>query len=143
MGNGTHIGTVRGHGSAHHGSQHWLMQRFTAISNLLLSLWLVTSFVLLPNFSYGSVHDWIVRPVPALALTLLLVSVFWHMRLGLQVVIEDYVHTTANRFGCMAILNLLTIGGAASGLFFIAEILMADVSGGIVKSAIQAAQGAR
>ena len=124
MGNGTTIGAVRGHGAAHHGSHHWLMQRFTAVGNLLLSLWLVVSFLLLPNFSYASVHEWITRPVPALAVAFLLVSVFWHVRLVLQIAIEDYVHTSANRFASMAVLNLLTIGGAGFGLFSIIRLAL-------------------
>ena len=100
------------------------MQRFTAVGNLLLSLWLVVSFLLLPNFSYASVHEWITRPVPALAVAFLLVSVFWHVRLGLQIAIEDYVHTSANRFASMAVLNLLTIGGAGFGLFSIIRLAL-------------------
>ena len=90
MGNGTSIGRVRGLGSAHSGSHHWLLQRFTAIGNLVLTIWLAVSLVCLPNYTFITVHDWIVHPLPATAMALLLFSVFWHARLGLQVVIEDY-----------------------------------------------------
>ena len=51
MGNGTSIGRVRGLGSAHSGAHHWLLQRFTAVGNLLLSMWLVVSLILLPDLT--------------------------------------------------------------------------------------------
>ena len=51
MGNGTSIGRVRGLGSAHSGSHHWLVQRFTAIGNLVLGIWFVVSLMALPNLS--------------------------------------------------------------------------------------------
>jgi succinate dehydrogenase / fumarate reductase, membrane anchor subunit len=124
MGNGTSVGKVRGLGSAHSGSHHWLVQRFTAIGNLVLGIWLMASFLLLPNFGFDAVHNWIVRPVPAIAMALLVISVFWHMRLGLQVLIEDYVHTSANKFACIALLNLFTVGGAGFGLFSIIRLAL-------------------
>jgi succinate dehydrogenase / fumarate reductase membrane anchor subunit len=124
MGNGTSLGKVRGLGSAHSGSHHWLVQRFTAIGNLVLSLWLVASFAMLPDFEFATVREWIARPLAASAIALLLVSVFWHARLGLQVLIEDYVHSHANKFACIAMLNLFTIAGAGFGLFAIIRLAL-------------------
>jgi succinate dehydrogenase / fumarate reductase membrane anchor subunit len=124
MGNGTSLGKVRGLGSAHSGSHHWLVQRFTAIGNLVLSLWLVASFALLPDFEFATVREWIARPLAASAIALLLVSVFWHARLGLQVLIEDYVHSHANKFACIAMLNLFIIAGAGFGLFSIIRLAL-------------------
>jgi hypothetical protein len=68
MGQGTALGRVRGLGSAHHGSHHWLLQRFTAAGNLLTVGYLVFSLVLLGDFSYESVHLWLGQPLPALAI---------------------------------------------------------------------------
>jgi succinate dehydrogenase / fumarate reductase membrane anchor subunit len=124
MGNGTSIGKVRGHGSAHSGSHHWLMQRFTAIANLLLVFWLLASVLMLPNLNFTSVHEWIVRPVPAVGIGLLIVSTFWHARLGLQVLIEDYVHESANKFACVALLNLTVFAGVAFGLLSIIRLAL-------------------
>jgi succinate dehydrogenase / fumarate reductase membrane anchor subunit len=124
MGNGTSLGKVRGLGSAHSGSHHWLLQRFTAIGNLVLSLWLVASFALLPDFEFATVREWIARPLAASAIALLVVSVFWHARLGLQVLIEDYVHSHANKFACIAMLNLFIIAGAGFGLFAIIRLAL-------------------
>ena len=124
MGEGTSIGKVRGLGSAHSGSPHWLLQRFTAIANLGLVGWLVVSFALLPGFGFQSVHEWIVRPLSGIAIALLIVSTFWHARLGLQVLIEDYVHEAANKFACITALNLACFGGAGFGLLSIIRLAL-------------------
>ena len=124
MGNGTSIGKVRGLGSAHNGSHHWLVQRFTAIGNLLLVVWFLVSVLMLPNMDYATVREWIARPVPATAMALLVVTTFWHARLGMQVMLEDYVHTPANKFAVFAALNLVTFGGAAFGLFCVIRLAL-------------------
>lgn len=123
MGEGTALGRVRGLGSAHHGSHHWLLQRFTAAGNLLTVGYLVFSFLLLTDYSYDNVRLWLAQPLPVLALALMIVSVFWHARLGLQVMIEDYVHG-ASRFAVILVLNLVTFAGAGAGLLFLGLILM-------------------
>jgi succinate dehydrogenase / fumarate reductase membrane anchor subunit len=124
MGNGTSIGKVRGLGSSHSGSHHWLLQRFTAVGNLLLVLWFIASLLMLPNLHFLTVREWIARPFPASAMVLLIVTTFWHARLGMQVMFEDYVHTSANKFAVIALLNLATFGGAAFGLFCIIRLAL-------------------
>ncbi len=124
MGNGTSIGRVRGLGSAHSGTHHWLLQRFTAIGNLLLMAWLLVSLLLLPDFSYGTVAEWIAGPVPAMAMALLVISTFWHARLGMQVMLEDYVHEGGNKFAAVTLLNLVVFAGAGFGLFSIFRLAL-------------------
>ncbi|HQV03012.1 MULTISPECIES: succinate dehydrogenase, hydrophobic membrane anchor protein [unclassified Novosphingobium] len=124
MGNGTSIGRVRGHGSAHSGSHHWLLQRYTAIGNLFLGLWLVFSLVTLPDYTYPTVMKWATAPLSLTFLALFVISTFWHARLGLQVVVEDYVHEPANKFAAVAALNFAAFGGAAACLFYIARMAM-------------------
>jgi len=123
MGNGTSIGRVRGHGSAGHGTHHWLVQRFTAVGNLLLLIWLGASLLLLPNLGYQTVVEWIAQPIPATAMALLIISSFWHARLGMQVMIEDYVHG-ANRVAAIIALNLVAFAGAAFGLFCVIRLAL-------------------
>ena len=122
MGNGTRLGRVRGLGSAQHGSQHWLQQRMTALGNLLLVTWFVVSLIRLPLGDHGAVLRWASNPTVALGLILMVVSVFWHLRLGLQVMIEDYVHGEATRLLSIVLLNFYAAGGAAYGIFTIARI---------------------
>ena len=124
MGNGTSLGRVRGLGSAHHGAHHWLLQRFTAIGNLVLVMWFVVSLILLPNRDYGTVSGWLSAPIPATAMALLVISTFWHARLGLQVMIEDYVHNSGTKFGVITVLNLAAFGGAGFGIFCIARLAL-------------------
>lgn len=124
MGNGTSIGKVRGLGSAHNGSHHWLVQRFTAVGNLLLVFWLIASLLMLPDFGYASVREWIARPLPATAMGLLVLTTFWHARLGMQVMLEDYVQSSANKFAVFAALNLATFGGAAFGLVCVIRLAL-------------------
>lgn len=128
MGNGTSIGRVRGLGSAHEGAHHWLLQRFTAIGNLVLVLFLLVSFLLLPAYDYGTVTGWLSSPIAAAALILLIVSTFWHARLGLQVLIEDYIHEGGSRFALTALLNLVAVAGAVFGIFCIASIAFAGAA---------------
>ena len=116
MGNGTRLGRVRGLGPSHHGTGHWLQQRLTALGNILLVTWFVVSLIRLPLGDHGAVHRWASNPTVALALILLVISVFWHFRLGLQVMIEDYVIDHANKFAIIVALNLLAFAGAAFGL---------------------------
>ncbi|MEZ5744427.1 MAG: succinate dehydrogenase, hydrophobic membrane anchor protein [Sphingomonadaceae bacterium] len=123
MGNGTSIGRVRGLGAAHTGPHHWLVQRLTAIGNLLLVLWLVVSLLMLPDLGFATVSEWLARPVPATAMALLIISTFWHARLGMQVAIEDYVHG-ANRVAALVAINLLAFGGAAFGLFCVIRLAL-------------------
>lgn len=123
MGAGTALGRVRGLGSAHHGTHHWLLQRFTAAGNLLTVGYLVFSFLLLPDLGYDSVRAWLSEPLPALALALMIVSVIWHARLGLQVMLEDYVHG-ASRFALIVLLNLLAFGGAGLGLLSLGRLAL-------------------
>lgn len=124
MGNGTSIGRVRGLGPAHHGAHHWLLQRFTAVGNLLLVLWFVTSLILLPDLGYATVSEWLAKPIPATAMVLLIISTFWHARLGLQVLAEDYVHEAGNKFAVLLLLNLAAIGGGAFGVFCIVRLAL-------------------
>jgi succinate dehydrogenase / fumarate reductase membrane anchor subunit len=124
MGNGTSIGKVRGLGSAHHGAHHWLVARTTAISNLLLMVWFIVSLVMLSDYSYASVTGWLSQPIAAVPMILLIFSLFYHARLGLQVVIEDYVHESGSKFALLSALNLAAIGGGAFAIFSVARLAL-------------------
>ncbi len=123
MGNGTSIGRVRGLGSAHEGPHHWLMQRFTAVGNLVTMVFLGISLALLGDYSYASVAGWLSSPLPAFMVALLVISTFWHARLGLQVLIEDYLHESGTKFGAILLLNIASFAGAAFGLFCLARLV--------------------
>ena len=123
MGSGTELGRVRGLGSAKGGVHHWWLQRVTAVSNVVLMLWFVFSLVRLPALDYSSVVLWLRQPVAAVPMLLLIVSVFWHLRLGMQMFIEDYVHGQM-RVVCMLVLNFYVLAGAAAAAFAVLKIAL-------------------
>ena len=121
MGSGTSIGRVRGLGSAKEGAHHWWRQRVTAGSNLFLTLWFVFSVLRMPGYDYEAVHSWLRNGWAAIPMILLIVSVFYHFRLGLQVVIEDYQHDE-KRVAAMLLLNFFTVATAATAIFAILKV---------------------
>jgi succinate dehydrogenase / fumarate reductase membrane anchor subunit len=125
----TRLGRVRGHGSAKHGAGHWWHQRVTAAANLALVIWFLVTLFRLPALDYATVTEWLSQPLPAILLILLTISVFWHFRLGLQVVIEDYVHDKGLLAGCLILLNFYAIGGAAIAIFCILKIAFTGAAG--------------
>lgn len=129
MRGGTRVGRVRGLGSAKSGAHHWIIQRITSISNIVLVLWLIASLLFLPNLQYGAVTGWLAQPLVAVPAMLMLVSIFWHLRLGLQVLIEDYVHEDAGKIFCLLLLNFYAFAGAAVGIFSIAKIAFTGAQG--------------
>jgi len=86
---------ARGLGSARHGSGAWRAERLTAVALVPLTLWLVASLVALGGADRAAFVAWLGRPLSALLVILLLLAAFRHTALGLQVVIEDYVHSAA------------------------------------------------
>ena len=124
MGNGTSLGRVRGLGSAHSGAQHWLLQRYTAVGNLLGGLYLAFGLLRASAYDYAALHTWLHKPLAAVLVALFVVSTFWHARLGMTVLIEDYVHDHGNKFAVMAVLNLLSFAGGAFGLLCIVRIAL-------------------
>jgi succinate dehydrogenase / fumarate reductase, membrane anchor subunit len=121
MGTGTEIGRVRGLGSAKSGAHHWWVQRLTAGSNFLLIAWFLISLLRLPAYDYATVTFWLSSPLAAVPMALLVASVFWHFRLGLQVVIEDYQHDET-RVVALVALNFYTVAMAAFAIFSILKI---------------------
>lgn len=123
MGAGTSLGRVRGLGAAKTGVHHWWLQRVTAVSNLILVLWFIGSLVRLPSLDYGSVTLWLRQPVAAVPMLLFIISVFWHLRLGAQVMLEDYFHGSS-RVVAMLALNFYTLAAAAAAVFAVLKIAL-------------------
>ena len=123
MGNGTSIGRVRGLGSAHEGAHHWWHQRLTAGGNLILVLWFVLSMALLPAHDFETIRAWVAQTSVAVPLVLLVINTFYHFRLGLQVVIEDYQHDET-RIVLMILLNFFTLAAATLAIFSILKVAL-------------------
>lgn len=126
MGNGTNLGRVRGLGSANEGAHHWWQQRVTAAANLFLMLWFLLAIAQAPGYNFDSIRLWLSSAWVAIPLLLLIASVFYHFRLGLQVVIEDYQHGE-NRVALMLLLNFFTVAAAGVAIFSILKIAFTGV----------------
>jgi len=110
------VGRAIGLGSAKEGVEHWWLQRVTAVALVPLTLWFVIAVVRLSSADIDTVRDWVGRPLPAILLVLLLIATFWHASLGLQVVIEDYVHTDLAKLGLLIVMRLACFALAVAGV---------------------------
>jgi succinate dehydrogenase / fumarate reductase, membrane anchor subunit len=86
------LGRARGLGSARAGSRHWWAQRLTALALVPLTLWFIFSVIQLSGASHQVVIDWLSSPLTLGLMLALIATTFHHLQLGVQVVIEDYVH---------------------------------------------------
>lgn len=118
----TNIGRVRGLGSAKHGGEHWLKQRLTAVGNVLLTTWFVLSLFMIPSFEHGPLAQWLAQPLVAVPMILMIANIFSHVKLGLQVLIEDYVHDEGLKFAAMTLLSFYVIASAVFGIFVVAKL---------------------
>lgn len=87
----TPLSRVRGHGSAKSGTEHFWVQRLTAVANIPLAIFFIASVVALVGADYETVKAYLSMPIVSIMFLLLIGSGIYHMRLGMQVIIEDYV----------------------------------------------------
>jgi len=106
------LARARGHGSAKSGVHHWMAQRATAVFLVFLVGWMGYALFMLAGADHAAAREFIARPFNAALLILLLIVLFYHAMLGLQVVIEDYVHHPAAELT----LHFLTRAGAWLGM---------------------------
>ena len=103
------LAKIQGLGSAKHGVGHWKLQRVSAIGMIPLILWFIPSLMLTIISGYNEAILWIQNPFNATGLILLLGTIFFHASLGLQVVIEDYVHSEGLKIISITFIKLLSI----------------------------------
>ena len=113
----TPLGTACGLGSAKHGFGHWWGQRVSAIALIPLSLWFAGSILQLSHADYSSVVLWLHTPWVAVLLSLFLVTLLYHAYLGVQVVIEDYVHTKPLEIASLLVIKFACVLLGAASVF--------------------------
>lgn len=119
------LGRVRGLGSTREGVHHWWAQRISSVALLPLSLWFVYSLITLTGSDYESFHAWASEFGNAVFLVLFVVTMFHHTQLGLQVVIEDYVHSEIWKMGMLLLVKYGSVLFAASAIFAVLKISIA------------------
>ncbi len=120
----TPLKNARGLGSAQSGVRHWWLQRITAVALLPLSFWFLWLLTGLAHSDYIAARAAIGQPVHAVLLVALVVSLFWHGALGLQVIIEDYVHTRWQEVALQVAVRFGAFLAASACLFAIARIAL-------------------
>jgi succinate dehydrogenase / fumarate reductase, membrane anchor subunit len=116
------IGRVLGLGAAKEGFSHWWLQRVTSVALVLLGLWFVSALLRMPTFQYEFVVAWIAMPLNAVLLLLLVGTLVYHSQLGVQVVVEDYVHHHGLKIATMLLLTFAHVAVAALAIFAVLRI---------------------
>ena len=119
------LGRVLGLGSAKEGVEHWWRQRITAIALVPLVLWFVIAVIHHVGADRAAMVAWMREPIPAMAMILLIVATFYHAALGLQVVIEDYIHGEAMRLGALIVMRLLCVLFVVRGILAVLTLAFA------------------
>lgn len=117
------LNRVRGLGAAKEGTHHWWAQRLTALALIPLTIWFVISVICMAGASHAEAAAWIGSLWPAALLILTIAMTFHHGQLGLQVVIEDYVHNEA-----LKIASILAVKGLALLLSVVAIAAIARIA---------------
>lgn len=115
---------ARGLGSAQSGAGHWWTQRVTAAALVLLAIWFVILVLGLLHADYASARAAVARPWNAVLLIAFVVTAFWHAVLGLQVVIEDYVHTRWKEVSLLVAIKFLAALGALASVLAVLRIAL-------------------
>jgi succinate dehydrogenase / fumarate reductase membrane anchor subunit len=118
----TPLNRVRGLGPAHAGTGHFWLQRLTAIANIPLAIYFVFLIATLAGRSHATVTASLGDPITALLLLAAILSITVHMRLGMQVVIEDYVHDEGWKVTLVVLNTFFTVGVGLSAAFAVCRI---------------------
>jgi succinate dehydrogenase / fumarate reductase membrane anchor subunit len=125
------LARAKGLGSAKSGVGHWWYQRLTAVALIPLSVWFVYSLVTaLQEPSPAGVAMWLSSPVHTVAMLLMLIALFFHAKLGLQVVIEDYVKCPVQKYSLLFANNFLCIAFAIISILAVLKLHFLDVAAG-------------
>jgi succinate dehydrogenase / fumarate reductase, membrane anchor subunit len=113
----TPLGKVLGRGAAGEGVGHWWVQRVTSVALVPLTIWFAWSLLGLELQSYDAVRGWLGQPWVAVLTILLAITLAWHSKLGVQVVLEDYVHSKGAKTALLLLSTFVHAGAAVAAVF--------------------------
>lgn len=116
------LARVRGLGSAQDGTHHWIAQRMTAVALVPLVLWFMISLVGLLGADLPEIKEWMSSPLNAVLMSCLFVAGFHHAQLGLQVVIEDYIHSHGCKIAAIWFVKLAAFFFGAAAIFSVVKL---------------------
>ena len=116
------LGRVRGLGSAKEGTAHWWAQRMTALALVPLLIWFAASVAAMTGADHAAVVEWLKNPFVTIVMILLIIATFHHAQLGMQVVLEDYVHSEWLKIGAIVVVKFLAVVLAVASLFSVLKI---------------------
>lgn len=116
------LGNVLGLGSAKEGTGHFWGQRLSGMGLLIVGIWFVVSLLMMPGFSHADAVDFIGKPFNGVMLLLLIVTMAYHSNLGVQVVVEDYVHGHGLKLCTLIVSRFVHIFFAVSAIYAIVKI---------------------
>lgn len=127
----TNLAKVRGLGSAKHGVGHWWFQRVTAIALIPTTLWFISQIIaVMLSADVTTVAEWFSSPINALLLSLMIAALFFHAKLGLQVVIEDYVRCPYSKYALLLGNVFFCFAGAALCIVATLKLHFLDIIAG-------------
>ena len=115
---------ARGLGSAQSGVVHWWTQRVTAAALVVLGLWFLVVVLRIVHAGFDGAHALVARPWNAILLIAFVIAMYWHAVLGLQVVIEDYVHTRWKEVSLLVLVKFLAVLGALASVLAVLRIAL-------------------
>ena len=118
----TPLGKALGLGSAKDGTGHWWSQRVTAAALAILGLWFAIALASLDGFDFQTVRLWLAAPLNSILLIILVATLFYHSSLGVQVVIEDYVHEDGGKVVALVLAKFIHLFAAVVGIFAVLRI---------------------
>ena len=121
----TPLGQVLGLGSAKAGTEHWWHQRLTAVAGIPLVVFLIGYLLVHRGASRAEIVASMHNPFVAILMGLTIANLVWHMRLGLQVVIEDYVHADHTKYVLLLLNSFFSVVMAVAGLYAILKMSIA------------------
>ena len=122
----TPLKNARGLGSSKSGTEHFIHQRLTATALVFLTIWFLCFVLSLIGADYVTAVDAVSKPWNAVLLVGLLVAMFWHAQLGLQVVLEDYIHNSLLALALQVIVKFIAVLGAIVSIFAVARIALGN-----------------